>query len=168
MIATYQGALSSFNALQNRPKSNSFIASQTTGALVEISWQDGALIKEYIKAPSGIRLPELSPGFNEICVIKGLTTLELMNFPAMNYSPNFRSFEANPLRGLRWTEDSTRFFGWGLDGSIRFWDKTTGQELLKLNAHEGHVVGVVELQGGKKYLSLGKDNQLKLWDADSD
>ncbi|RLS22156.1 MAG: hypothetical protein DWH70_12430 [Planctomycetota bacterium] len=167
LIATYQGALSSFNALQNRPKSNSFIASQTTGALVEISWQDGALIKEYIKAPSGIRLPELSPGFNEICIIKGLTTLELMNFPAMTYSPNFRSFEANPLRGLRWTEDSTRFFGWGLDGSIRFWDKTTGQELLKLNAHEGHVVGVVELQGGKKYLSLGKDNQLKLWDADS-
>ena len=168
LIATYQGALSSFNALQNRPKSNSFIASQTTGALVEISWQDGALIKEYIKAPSGIRLPELSPGFNEICVIKGLTTLELMNFPAMTYSPNFRSFEANPLRGLRWTEDSTRFFGWGLDGSIRFWDKTTGQELLKLNAHEGHVVGVVELQGGKKYLSLGKDNQLKLWDAETD
>ena len=168
LIATYQGALSSFNALQNRPKSNSFIASQTTGALVEISWQDGLLIKEYIKAPSGIRLPELSPGFNEICVIKGLTTLELMNFPAMTYSPNFRSFEANPLRGLRWTEDSTRFFGWGLDGSIRFWDKTTGQELLKLNAHEGHVVGVVELQGGKKYLSLGKDNQLKLWDAEID
>jgi len=28
------------------------------------------------------------------------------------------------------------------------------------------VVGVVELLGGRKYLSLGKDNQLKLWDAE--
>ena len=168
LIATHSGALSAFNALQNLPKSNSFIASQTTGALVEINWQDGALIKEYIKAPSGIRFSDLSPGFNEICVIKGLTTLEVMNFPAMTYSPNFRSYEANPLRKLQWTRDSSRFFGWGLDGSIRFWDAKTGQELLKLNAHEGHVVGLAELQGGKKYLSLGKDNQLKLWDADSE
>ena len=97
-----------------------------------------------------------------------LTTLEVMNFPAMTNSLDFRNFETNPLRELKWTEDSTRLFGWGFDGSIFFWDARTGLELLKLNAHEGHVVGVVELLGGRKYLSLGKDNQLKLWDAETD
>ena len=168
LIATHSGALSAFRTLENLPQSNSFIASQRTGALVEINWEDGALIKEYIKAPSEITLSNVSPGFNEICVIKGLTTLEVMNFPAMTNSLDFRNFETNPLRELKWTEDSTRLFGWGFDGSIFFWDARTGLELLKLNAHEGHVVGVVELLGGRKYLSLGKDNQLKLWDAETD
>ena len=118
LIATHSGALSAFRTLENLPQSNSFIASQRTGALVEINWEDGALIKEYIKAPSEITLSNVSPGFNEICVIKGLTTLEVMNFPAMTNSLDFRNFETNPLRELKWTEDSTRLFGWGFDGSI--------------------------------------------------
>ena len=165
LIATYQGALSSFTKLENLPKLNSFIASQSAGSLVEISWQDGTLIKEYIKAPSGIRFSELSPGFNEICVIKGLGTLEMMNFPAMTNFRDFRNFETGPTRGLKWTKDSTRLVGWGWDGTIRFWDGLTGQELLKLNAHERQVFSVIELPGGRKFLSLGGDNQLKLWDA---
>lgn len=166
LIAIYQGALSSFTKLENLPKLNSFIASQRTGSLVEISWQDGTLIKEYIKAPSGIKFSELSPGFNEICVIKGLGTVEMMNFPAMTNFRDFRNFETSPIRGLNWTKDSTRLVGWGWgDGTIRFWDGLTGQELLKFNAHEKQVFSVIELPGGRKFLSLGGDNQLKLWDA---
>lgn len=165
LIATHSGALSSFTTLENLPKSDSFISSQRTGALVEINWQDGTLIKEYIKAPSDITFTEMSPRFDEICLIKGLRNLQVMNFPTMSNARDFRTFETNPLRGLKWTEDSTRLFGWGMDGTIQFWDAITGQELLKLNAHEGQVLSVTELPGGRKILSLGKDNQLKLWDA---
>ena len=88
-----------------------------------------------------------------------------MNFPTMTDSRDFRDFEVNPLRGLKWTQDSSRLIGWGLDGTIRFWDGTNGQEMLKLDAHGGQVMSVTELAEGRQILSLGKDNQLKLWDA---
>ncbi len=165
LIATYSGGLSPFSTMANLPKSDSFIVSQRTGAMVALNWQDGTLIKEYIKSPSEITLSAMSSDFNLISIVKGLSSLQVMNFPAMTNSRDFRNFEANLLRGFKWTKDSTRLFGWGMDGTIRFWDGTTGQELLKLNAHHGQVSGVIELPGGKKYLSLGKDKQLKLWDA---
>jgi len=165
LIATYLGGLSLFNELANLPKTDSFIVSQGKGAIVALNWRDGTLIKEYLKDPSEITLGTINSELNLISVVKGLRTLKVMNFPAMTNARDFRNVEVNFLRGLKWTEDSTRLIGWGLDGTIRFWDGTTGQELLKLNAHEGMVVGVTELPGGRKILSLGKDNQLKLWDA---
>jgi WD40 repeat protein/tRNA A-37 threonylcarbamoyl transferase component Bud32 len=165
LIATYSGELSPFNTLVNQPKSGSFIASQRTGAMVGLNWQDGTLIREYIKAPSEIILSAINPDFNLISTVKGLSKLQVMNFSTMTDSSEFRSFEVNRLRGLRWSEDSTRLIGWGMDGTIRLWDGITGQELLKLNAHQGEILRVIELPGGRKYLSLGKDKQLKLWDA---
>ena len=165
LIATHSGALSPFHTLANLPKSGSFIAAQRTGALVEISWRNGTLIKECLKAPSEITLSNINSEFNLMSVVKGFRNLQVMNFPGMSNTRDFRTFETNPLRGLKWTEDSTRLIGWGMDGTIRFWDGITGQELLKLNAHEGQVLSVTELPGGRKILSLGKDNQLKLWDA---
>ena len=165
LIATFSGGLSPFNTLANLPKSDSFIAIQRTGAMVSLNWRDGILIKEYLKAPSEITLGNINSELNLMSVVKGFRNLQVMNFPAMSNSRDFRTFETNPLRGLKWTEDSTRLIGWGMDGTIRFWDGITGQELLKLNAHEGQVLSLTELPGGRKILSLGKDKQLKLWDA---
>lgn len=165
LIGTYQGESTPFNTLINDPKSDSIIAIQRTGAMVAFKWSDGTLSKPYIKAPTGITLGTMNSEFNLISVVQGFRNLRVMNFPTMTDSRDFRDFEANPLRGLKWTQDSSRLIGWGVDGTIRFWDGTTGQEMLKLNAHEGEVMNITELSGGNKILSLGKDNLLKLWDA---
>jgi WD40 repeat protein len=55
----------------------------------------------------------------------------------------------------------------GSEGKISIWHVETGQNLLSINAHEGHIMGLVFTNDSKKLISCSFDKNLKVWDVDN-
>ncbi len=154
--------------LLNIPMSDTFIASSRKEAAVVINWADCKLIKEYFPAPSQIDHLAISNNSNALAISKNYTTIDLVDHPKLNKARDFHTIEGSLLRGLNWSYNSERIFTWCLDGTINFFDSNNGQEVLKIKAHSNSVLNVIEVQKGKKFVSLGADKLLKLWDGSND
>ncbi len=55
----------------------------------------------------------------------------------------------------------------GSDGKITIWQIDNRQSLLKIKAHDSHVVGLVFTADSKKLFSSSFDRTIKIWDLDS-
>lgn len=68
---------------------------------------------------------------------------------------------------VAFTPDGARVVSAGGDGTIRQWDATTGQEIGKLDAHEGRVLAIAVNADATRFASAGEDKTIKLWDIES-
>ena len=66
---------------------------------------------------------------------------------------------------VTFSPDGRQVVSGGQDGTIRFWDAQSGQELKTISAHKSCVNVVVYAPGGAILASASCDDTIKLWDA---
>ena len=59
------------------------------------------------------------------------------------------------------TASGERVLTAGIDGTVRLWDATTGNEVYRFAGHKGAVHGVACLAGGRKAVSCGQDGTVR-------
>lgn len=68
---------------------------------------------------------------------------------------------------VAFTPDGARVVSASSDGTIKFWDSTSGQELATIDGHEGGIVALAVSSNGSHIASAGHDKLVKLWDVGS-
>ncbi|KAF8838267.1 WD40 repeat-like protein [Paxillus ammoniavirescens] len=68
-------------------------------------------------------------------------------------------------RSLAWTQDDRRIIAGCWDGSIRFFDASTGSPLAKLKGHTEVVESITVSRNGKFFASGSGDGTIRLWDT---
>ncbi len=68
------------------------------------------------------------------------------------------------VTAMSWRADSNLLATASEDGTIKLWDIVEGKLLRSINAHSGGVTAIDVARDGR-FVSAGRDRQLKLWDA---
>ncbi|MCI0463468.1 MAG: hypothetical protein L0Z62_41550, partial [Gemmataceae bacterium] len=66
---------------------------------------------------------------------------------------------------LTFSRDGRRLVTGGVDGALKLWDVTTGQEVLTLAGHAVQVTFVGFTPDGSSLISGGADGVAKIWDG---
>ncbi len=74
---------------------------------------------------------------------------------------------ADWVTGVSYSPDGRRIASASLDGTIKLWDATTGQEILTLRGHASQLFGISYSPDGRTLLAGCYDGTLKVWDATS-
>jgi WD40 repeat protein/serine/threonine protein kinase len=70
------------------------------------------------------------------------------------------------IRGLAYSPDGRQLASAGLDGTVRLWDVTTGQEMdTSPLRHGGYVFGVAFRPDGRRLASASGDRTVRIWDT---
>jgi sterol desaturase/sphingolipid hydroxylase (fatty acid hydroxylase superfamily) len=65
------------------------------------------------------------------------------------------------------TPDGRRIVSGGADGTVRVWDRATGQETTTLTGHVDAVRGVAIRADGERIISGGEDGTVRMWDVET-
>jgi WD40 repeat protein/serine/threonine protein kinase len=70
------------------------------------------------------------------------------------------------IMDLAFSPDGTRLASASIDGTVKVWDATTGQEALTLRGHSSEVPSVAFSPDGRRLASAGfQDQKVKVWDT---
>jgi WD40 repeat protein len=61
--------------------------------------------------------------------------------------------------------DRTRLASASKDRTLRLWDATSGEELMKLRGHDGWVVSCAFAPDGTRLASASDDSTLRIWNV---
>jgi WD40 repeat protein len=75
------------------------------------------------------------------------------------------TLDTNRITSVAYSPDGARLASGSEDGAVRFWEATTGKELLTLKGHSGEVRGVAFSPDGTRLASAGWEGMVKVWDA---
>jgi WD40 repeat protein/tRNA A-37 threonylcarbamoyl transferase component Bud32 len=70
------------------------------------------------------------------------------------------------INGVAFSPDGLRLASVGADGTVRVWDRQTGEAVLTLRGHEGAVLAVAFSPDGLRLASGGADHTARLWDRE--
>jgi len=71
------------------------------------------------------------------------------------------------LYDVEFSKDSTQLITAGQDGSIRFWDATSGKQLRMLMGHDSEIRDIAWSKDRKILASASSDKTIRLWDTES-
>ncbi len=75
------------------------------------------------------------------------------------------SGHARPVRTVKYSPDGARIASGSADGTMRIWDRNSGQCLAVLSGHQGAVTSVAYSPDGLVIASAGADGVLRIWDS---
>jgi hypothetical protein len=96
-------------------------------------------------------------------VLRGTRARTGFNAPSFSRL-NGRIVAPAPLNAA-FTPDARMVASGGLDGVVRLWEVSTGNERLQLTGHQGHVYAVAFSPDGRLIASAGADGTVLVWDA---
>jgi predicted NACHT family NTPase len=102
-------------------------------------------------------------------VVKGAdfanVSLRRVNFTEANLTDSAFTKAFGTVFAVAFSPDGKRLATAGSDGVVRFWDVTSGRELLTCKSHSNLVVSVAFSPDGKTLASSSSDRTIKLWDC---
>jgi WD40 repeat protein len=69
------------------------------------------------------------------------------------------------VNSVAFSHDSTRIVSGSTDQSVRIWDASTGEEVLKLDGHTDRVNSVAFSHDGTRIVSGSDDRCVRIWDT---
>src|SRR5262249_11874429 len=70
-----------------------------------------------------------------------------------------------PVRMVAFSPDGQRLAGGGPDKTVKIWDLTTGQEILKLKENTDMITCIQYVSDGRRLMSVAMDGTVRTWDA---
>lgn len=140
-----------------------FLASYRNGTLFQVHWDTARMTPFPGQMGNQIWKVAVDPLGNFLAVGSGFNEIQVFTLPGLIIRADFQPIQTNILRGVLWSKTASRLVGFDIHGKIHFWDSTTGNELLEIQGHDSPIVGMAEFPEGGKFLSLGKNGDMKVW-----
>ena len=116
---------------------------------------------------SGIFEIDFSPDGNSVATGSGDNTARIWDITPSGSKEIF-TLSGRQFREVHFSPDDTRIVTSSFeDGVVQVWNMENGQEILKIDAHEGRVYQAIFSSDGKQIATSSVDNTAKIWDADT-
>jgi WD40 repeat protein/serine/threonine protein kinase len=111
----------------------------------------------------------VSGGSDGLLILWDLTTAKDKNGKEIKDAKELRRFEGHEgeIWSVAFAPDGQRIVSAGQDSTVRVWDRSTGNQVVKLTGHDGAVLAAAFSADGRHAVSGGKDKTLRLWHVDS-
>lgn len=70
--------------------------------------------------------------------------------------------------GVAFSDDAKKLYTASRDKTAKVWDLVAKESMLTFPDHQNTVYGIISASGGKAGLSVGEDNQVRMWSATGD
>ncbi|MEK6256595.1 MAG: serine/threonine protein kinase, partial [Chloroflexota bacterium] len=106
----------------------------------------------------------ISPG-GDVVAVAGSLGVWLYDAETLDLISHFEPSDGSLMNSLAWSPDTEglRIVTGGEDGKVRIWNPTTGQQLLKIDAHLEPINSVDWSPDGDMIASGSADNTVKFW-----
>lgn len=129
---------------------------------------DGRLLAQRVLAAGGVRRVRFTPGGERLLALPeaGATTApQLLELPGLGLVRVLE--EAGTVLAVGFEAAGGRFVTGSQDGRARLWDSISGRLLQTLEGHGRPVYSARFDRAGRQVLTVGDDNSLRTWAADS-
>ncbi len=161
-VGELSGHATAVKALASSPNSKLLASGGQDGSLVVWDYDTRAAVAKVAGHTDEVLALAFSPSSNLLASAGGDRTIRLWD---ANTGKPVRQFDGLCAVSALVFVDEKTLAAAGDDHLIRLWDVQTGKPLATLTGHEGPVVSLHLVPGGRTLLSGGHDQSMRLWDV---
>lgn len=147
----------------------SFVGGGTPGSIGEVrllNRANNAVEQTVARGPDVVLDIAIRPGNQEIAVAMADNTIRIVGLEK-NEQRRLIASHADWVTQLSYSEDGKRLGSSSRDKSAKVADAETGELLGSYPGHAAAVRGIVAIQDGKQWISVGADNKIHRWEVEN-